>query len=95
MAELVLSAVLPLLFEMLSSAVFKSIARHNRIDAEIKKWERSLTQIQNLLADASHKEITSQAVKEWLKELQHLAYDINDVLDGWLTEAAMQTVPVG
>ncbi|KAF5775370.1 hypothetical protein HanXRQr2_Chr13g0611321 [Helianthus annuus] len=87
MAEIVLSAFLKVLFEKLGSAALKSIARYNGIDAEIKKWHRSLRQIQRLLADASQKEITDTSVKEWLNELQHLAYDIDDVLDGWLTEA--------
>ncbi|KAM0017243.1 putative P-loop containing nucleoside triphosphate hydrolase, leucine-rich repeat domain superfamily [Helianthus debilis subsp. tardiflorus] len=87
MAELVLSALLPMLFKKLSSAALKSIARHKGIDVEIKKWQRSLKQIQLVLADASRKAITDDSVKEWLKDLQHLAYDIDDVLDGWLTEA--------
>ncbi|KAK9068123.1 hypothetical protein SSX86_012234 [Deinandra increscens subsp. villosa] len=87
MAEFVLSALLPLLFEKLASATLKTIARHNGIDAEIKKWQRSLTQIQGVLIDASHKEITSQPVKRWLNDLQHLAYDIDDVLDQLTTEA--------
>ncbi|KAJ0672793.1 putative P-loop containing nucleoside triphosphate hydrolase, leucine-rich repeat domain superfamily [Helianthus annuus] len=87
MAELVLSALLPVLFEKLTSAAVKSIARYRGVDAEIKKWHRSLTQIQAVLTDASQKEITSAPVKRWLNDLQHLAYDIDDVLDGWLTEA--------
>ncbi|KAJ0851169.1 putative P-loop containing nucleoside triphosphate hydrolase, leucine-rich repeat domain superfamily [Helianthus annuus] len=87
MAEIVLSAFLEVLFEKLGSAALKSIARYNGIDADIKKWQRSLRQIQRVLADASRKEITDTSVKEWLNELQHLAYDIDDVLDGWLTEA--------
>ncbi|KAJ0860325.1 putative P-loop containing nucleoside triphosphate hydrolase, leucine-rich repeat domain superfamily [Helianthus annuus] len=87
MAELVLSSLLPVLFEKLSDAALKTIARHKGLDAEIKKWQRSLKQIQRVLADASRKEITDEAVKEWLNDLQHLAYDIDDVLDGWVTEA--------
>ncbi|KAF5775319.1 putative P-loop containing nucleoside triphosphate hydrolase, leucine-rich repeat domain superfamily [Helianthus annuus] len=87
MAEVVLSALLPVLFEKLTSAAVKSIARYRGVDAEIKKWHRSLTQIQAVLTDASQKEITSAPVKRWLNDLQHLAYDIDDVLDGWLTEA--------
>ncbi|KAJ0643761.1 putative P-loop containing nucleoside triphosphate hydrolase, leucine-rich repeat domain superfamily [Helianthus annuus] len=87
MAELVLSALLPVLFEKLSSTTLKRIARNNGIDAEIKKWQRSLIQIHGVLADASRKEVTSTPVKRWLNDLQHLAYDIDDVLDGWLTEA--------
>ncbi|KAJ0860343.1 putative virus X resistance protein-like, coiled-coil [Helianthus annuus] len=87
MAEVVLSSLLPVLFEKLSDAALKTIARHKGLDAEIKKWQRSLKQIQRVLADASRKEITDEAVKGWLNDLQHLAYDIDDVLDGWVTEA--------
>ncbi|KAJ0672765.1 putative P-loop containing nucleoside triphosphate hydrolase, leucine-rich repeat domain superfamily [Helianthus annuus] len=87
MAELVLSALLPVLFEKLASATLKSIARNKGIDAEIKKWQRSLIQIQGVLTYASHKEITNQSVKRWLNDLQHLAYDIDDVLHDLATEA--------
>ncbi|KAK1418917.1 hypothetical protein QVD17_28068 [Tagetes erecta] len=87
MAELVISALLPLLLDKLASATFKTIARYKGIETEIKKWHRSLTQIQDVLTDASHKEITNQSVKRWLNDLQHLAYDIDDVLDGFATEA--------
>ncbi|KAJ0499385.1 putative P-loop containing nucleoside triphosphate hydrolase [Helianthus annuus] len=86
MAELVLSAFLGVVFEKLTSAALKNIASYKGIDAEIKKWKRSLTQIQGVLVDASQKDITSAPVKRWLNDLQHLAYDIDDVLDGWLTE---------
>ncbi|KAK1418915.1 hypothetical protein QVD17_28066 [Tagetes erecta] len=87
MAELVISALLPLVVEKLASATFKNIARYKGIEAEIKKWQRSLTQIQDVLADASRKEITNQSVKRWLNDLQHLAYDIDDILDAFATEA--------
>ncbi|KAJ0860173.1 putative virus X resistance protein-like, coiled-coil [Helianthus annuus] len=87
MAEIVLSAFLNVLFEKLASAALKTIASYKGIDAEIKKWHRSLKQIQRVLADASRKEITDDAVKEWLNDLQHLAYDIDDVLDDLATEA--------
>ncbi|KAD6453300.1 hypothetical protein E3N88_08005 [Mikania micrantha] len=87
MAEAVVSAVLPVLFENLTSAALKTIARYKGIDAEIKKLHRSLTLIQDVLADASRKEITSQSVKRWLNDLQHLAYDIDDVLDDLATDA--------
>ncbi|KAM0069532.1 putative virus X resistance protein-like, coiled-coil [Helianthus debilis subsp. tardiflorus] len=87
MAESVLSVVLPLLIEKLVSETSNSIARYKGIDAEIEKCQDSLKLIQRVLADASRKEITDDAVKGWLNDLQHLAYDIDDVLDGWATEA--------
>ncbi|KAD6453306.1 hypothetical protein E3N88_08011 [Mikania micrantha] len=86
MAEVAISAVLPVLIEKLTSAALKSIARYKGIDAEIKKCHRSLTQIQGVLADASQKEINSLSVKRWLNDLQHLAYDIDDVLDDLATD---------
>ncbi|KAJ0672822.1 putative virus X resistance protein-like, coiled-coil [Helianthus annuus] len=87
MAESVLSIVLPLLIEKLVSETSNSIARYKGIDAEIEKCQDSLKLIQDVLTDASQKEITNQAVKRWLNDLQHLAYDIDDVLDGWASEA--------
>ncbi|KAK1407027.1 hypothetical protein QVD17_38637 [Tagetes erecta] len=81
MAEVVFSALLPVLFDKLASAASKKIAIYKGINAEIKKTHESLKDIQELLADASDKEITSPRVKQWLNDLQHLAYDIDDVLD--------------
>ncbi|XP_076895442.1 putative disease resistance RPP13-like protein 1 [Bidens hawaiensis] len=87
MAELLLSAFLGVLFEKLASATVRNIARYKGIDAEIKKWQRSLNQIQDVLTDASQKEIANQSVKRWLNDLQHLAYDIDDVLYDLAIEA--------
>ncbi|KAF5775393.1 hypothetical protein HanXRQr2_Chr13g0611571 [Helianthus annuus] len=90
MADVVLSTVLqqlPVLLEKLSRAALKRIARHKGIDAEIKKWQKSLTYIQVYLTHASQMEITDPSLKQRLNDLQHLAYDIDDVLDGWETDA--------
>ncbi|KAK1407029.1 hypothetical protein QVD17_38639 [Tagetes erecta] len=87
MAEVVLSALLPVIFEKLASAASKKIAIYKGINAEIKKTHESLKDIQDLLADASDKEITSPRVKQWLNDLQHLAYDIDDVLDDLAIQA--------
>ncbi|PWA63550.1 NB-ARC domains-containing protein [Artemisia annua] len=87
MAELVLSALLPVVFEKLTSVLEKKITRSKGIHSELKKWERKLPRIQALLEDASQKEVTSTAVKQWLNNLQHLAYDIDDILDALATDA--------
>nr|KAJ0218819.1 hypothetical protein LSAT_V11C300148230 [Lactuca sativa] len=87
MAEIVLSAFFSVLFEKLASDSLKKFTRLKGIDSEIKKLKRSLNQIKFLLHDASRKEITDESVKEWLNGLQHLAYDIDDLLDDLETEA--------
>ncbi|XP_071728860.1 putative disease resistance RPP13-like protein 1 [Rutidosis leptorrhynchoides] len=87
MAEVMVSEILIVLFEKLTSEGVKKIVRSWGIQSEIKKLERILLQIQALLNDASEKEVTNEAVKLWLNALQHLAYDIDDILDGLATEA--------
>ena len=39
-----------------------------------------------VLNDAEMKQITSLAVKKWLRQLRGLAYDAEDVLDDFATE---------
>ncbi|KAL7608270.1 hypothetical protein Lser_V15G13813 [Lactuca serriola] len=87
MAEIVVSALFSVVFEKLASEVLKKIARSKGVDSELKKLKRSLDQIQDLLNDAAQKEIANKAVKRWLNGLQHLAYDIDDLLDDLSTEA--------
>nr|KAJ0217785.1 hypothetical protein LSAT_V11C300148830 [Lactuca sativa] len=87
MAESILSAFLTVVFEKLASEPLKKIARSKGIDSELKKLKRTLDQIQDLLNDASQKEINNEAIKRWLNGLQHLAYDIDDLLDDLATEA--------
>ncbi|PWA76126.1 NBS-LRR resistance-like protein [Artemisia annua] len=74
-------------FGKLTSVIENKIARSNEIHSELKKWERSLSQIRALLSDASQKEIKDEAVKQWLNGLRHLVYDIDDVLDEMGTDA--------
>ncbi|PWA57228.1 NB-ARC domains-containing protein [Artemisia annua] len=87
MAELVLSALLPVVFEKLTSILENKITRSKGIHSELKKWERKLFLIRALLSDASQKEIKDEAVKQWLNGLQHLVYDIDDILDALATDA--------
>ncbi|GJS11566.1 NB-ARC domains-containing protein, partial [Tanacetum coccineum] len=54
---------------------------------KIQRLERSLSHIRSFLEDASQKEVTKAAVKQWLNGLHHLAYDIDDILDALETDA--------
>ncbi|GJY54425.1 putative disease resistance protein [Tanacetum coccineum] len=87
MAEIVLAAFLTVLFEKLASAPILKLAQTNKINSNLKKWQRLLLQIRDVLNDASYKEITDESVKRWLNGIQHLAYDIDDILDDIATEA--------
>ncbi|KAJ0860778.1 putative virus X resistance protein-like, coiled-coil [Helianthus annuus] len=71
----------------MTDEAFKRVARAHGIYNELKELKKTLSRIQDLLQDASQKEVTHKSVKEWLNALQHLAYDIDDVLDDVATEA--------
>ncbi|KAK1441543.1 hypothetical protein QVD17_07528 [Tagetes erecta] len=86
-AETVASALLGVVFEKLADESFKKLARSRKIHLELNELQSTLSQIKALLNDASHKEVSDESVGLWLNSLQHLAYDIDDVLDDVATEA--------
>ncbi|KAK9068260.1 hypothetical protein SSX86_012371 [Deinandra increscens subsp. villosa] len=88
MAETIASAVVNIIFEKLTDdEALKKFARSQKIHSELDELQTTLSQVKALLNDASHKEITQEAVGLWLNSLQHLAYDIDDLLDDVATQA--------
>nr|XP_043635538.1 putative disease resistance RPP13-like protein 1 [Erigeron canadensis]XP_043635539.1 putative disease resistance RPP13-like protein 1 [Erigeron canadensis] len=87
MAEAIAGDILKMVIQKLATEAKNRYVRSQRIHSDLKNMERSLTQITNVLNDASEKEITDAAVKQWLNDLENLAYDIDDILDGLATEA--------
>ncbi|KAJ6395508.1 hypothetical protein OIU77_020701 [Salix suchowensis] len=83
----VLSALLEPLVGKLSSGELMKFARKKDVEEELKKWTSRLFEINGVLRDAEQKQITSLAVKSWLSKLRDLAYDVEDVLDEFQTEA--------
>ncbi|XP_071734054.1 putative disease resistance RPP13-like protein 1 [Rutidosis leptorrhynchoides] len=87
MADALVSEPLKFVLEKLTSEAVKKIGRSRGIQSELKKFETKFSEIKDLLNDASEKEINDNEVKRWLNRLQHVAYDMEDVLDGLATEA--------
>ncbi|OMP00821.1 NB-ARC domain-containing protein [Corchorus olitorius] len=85
--DAMLSAFFHSIFQTLSSREFLKFSRQGQIEAEIKKWENLLLKLNALLEDAEEKQITSRAVKLWLRDLQDIAFDADDVVDELATEA--------
>nr|XP_043609664.1 putative disease resistance protein At3g14460 [Erigeron canadensis] len=93
--EVVLGAFVTVLFEKLASAALMRLARSAGIYSELIKWNDKLAQVQAVLVDAGHKHLSQTSVQLWLNKLQHLAYDIDDVLDDLSTEAAQRQMHEG
>ncbi|XP_048494124.1 putative disease resistance RPP13-like protein 1 [Beta vulgaris subsp. vulgaris] len=97
MAELVLGAFLPVIVEKLASAgisQFLKLTKGKKIEAEtIQKWEHTLRMIAALLTDAEHehRRQTDKGafLKKWFEDLEDLAYDLEDILDEFATEAQL------
>ncbi|KAM0051097.1 putative P-loop containing nucleoside triphosphate hydrolase, leucine-rich repeat domain superfamily [Helianthus debilis subsp. tardiflorus] len=86
-AEIFIGAFITVLFEKLASADLIRLARSAGIYSELDKWNNTLSQIQAVLVDAGHKHIKDKSIQLWLNKLQHLAYEMDDVLDDLATEA--------
>ena len=86
-AETVLSVSLEALFSQLGSSDLLTFARQEQLLTQVKKWEKKLLEIHEVLNDEEEKQTTKQSVKAWLCDLRNLAYDMEDVLDEFSYEA--------
>lgn len=59
------------------------------------KWRRTLQMLQAVLNEAEEKQLTDQTVRMWLHDLTNLAYDVEDILDEFATEALQHKLMVG
>ncbi|XP_031277380.1 putative disease resistance RPP13-like protein 1 [Pistacia vera] len=84
--EVFLSAALQVLFDRLVRGGLR-FALQEGVRSKIGKWEQKLKMIGAVLSDAEEKQLTEKAVKMWLEDLQDLAYDVEDILDEFATEA--------
>ncbi|KAL6327936.1 hypothetical protein AAG906_031280 [Vitis piasezkii] len=85
--EAVLSGFIQKLVDMVTSPELWKYARKEQVDSELKRWKNILIKIYVVLNDAEEKQMTNPLVKIWLDELRDLAYDVEDILDDFATEA--------
>jgi Leucine-rich repeat (LRR) protein len=95
MAEALLSAFLGVLFDRLVSPELLNFARREGLEKKIETWSKMLPRIEAVLDDAEEKQENGFAVKRWLDDLRDLAYDADDILDEFATEALRQKLAGG
>ncbi|TYI85248.1 hypothetical protein E1A91_D05G427400v1 [Gossypium mustelinum] len=79
--EAALSAFLELLSAKLLDSVLNFVADHRLVHQQLKLWQSILPEIKAVLNHAEEKQIKHEGVKNWLDDLQDLAYDVDDILD--------------
>ncbi|KAG5528008.1 hypothetical protein RHGRI_028814 [Rhododendron griersonianum] len=87
MADVLLSSLLETIFTTLTSSALQQFGKAWGLKTELENLGRTLSTIQAVLVDAEAKQWTSKAVEDWLRNLKDSAYDAEDVLDEFATEA--------
>ena len=68
------STFFDVLFDNLSSPDLLKIFQQKNVDADLRKWKRTLLKIHAVLEDAEERQMTSRLVKIWLDELNNCPY---------------------
>ncbi|CAL5323998.1 unnamed protein product [Camellia sinensis] len=94
MGELLVAASIKFVFEKLATLASSELSnfargfgRERRIRTLLTKWSKTLEEIEAVLVDADEKRVTERGIKIWLEDLQDMAYDVDDILDEFSTEA--------
>ncbi|KAK9069188.1 hypothetical protein SSX86_013304 [Deinandra increscens subsp. villosa] len=85
--ELFIGEFISSLFDKVASGDLISLVQSVGIHTELNKLRTSLAPIRAVLVDAGEKRIKDTSVQLWLNKLQHLAYEIDDILDDLAYEA--------
>ncbi|XP_058185342.1 putative disease resistance protein RGA3 [Rhododendron vialii] len=87
MADVLLSSLIRTILANLTSSALQQFGIAWGLETELKNLESTLSTIQAVLVDAEAKQWTSEAVKNWLRKLKDSAYDADNVVDEFATEA--------
>ncbi|KAK4261265.1 hypothetical protein QN277_004288 [Acacia crassicarpa] len=80
-------AMIEVALETLSSLIHKELVSFLGVDREMRRLSSILTTIKAVLEDAEEKQITDNALKNWLRKLRDAAHLLDDVLDEYSTHA--------
>ncbi|CAL5321762.1 unnamed protein product [Camellia sinensis] len=69
------------------SSYFSNLVSTADVGTGIQNLKKALEDLETLLADAENKQVYDKDIKKWLEEVQPLAYDADDLLDDFATEA--------
>ncbi|KAH9668904.1 hypothetical protein KPL70_021568 [Citrus sinensis] len=82
-------AIVSPLLEQLISISYEEAKQQVRLVAgvgkQVKKLTSNLRAIQAVLNDAEQRQVKEESVRLWLDQLKETSYDIDDVLDEWIT----------
>ncbi|XP_061999507.1 putative disease resistance protein RGA3 [Rosa rugosa] len=90
MAEVLVNVLLERLATITLDKVGGEFKLVTGVEKEVKSLTRNLEAIQAVLEDAEQRQVTEPTVRRWLSELTEVSFDMDDVLDEWITEVLKQ-----
>ncbi|KAM7478171.1 hypothetical protein LguiA_026384 [Lonicera macranthoides] len=78
----------------LTTLAFREIGSIWGVKKDFKRLESTVSAIKAVLLDAAEQKKKSRQVEDWLEKLQDVLYDIDDVLDDFMTEDLRRKVVI-
>ncbi|KAG1333933.1 putative disease resistance protein RGA1 [Cocos nucifera] len=91
-AVLVASPILEIVIKKLGSGLWKEMGSASSIKKDVEKLQSVLETISDVLEDAENRSIADKALHRWLRNLRDAAFDADDVVDEFRTEALRQNI---
>ncbi|RWR74854.1 putative disease resistance protein RGA3 isoform X1 [Cinnamomum micranthum f. kanehirae] len=92
MAEALISALLQVVFDKLASFVTEEQGMKWGLKEEMERLRSTVSTIQAVLEDAEEQQVKDKALMNWLAKLKDAAYDADDILDEFMTEALRRKI---
>ncbi|CAI0389340.1 unnamed protein product [Linum tenue] len=85
-----MAAIVSQVLNQQGSIISEEVKQRGRLvvgaEKDVKKLTSTFTTIEALLLDAEERQMKDESVRDWLKKLKDVSYEIDDVLDEWRTE---------
>ncbi|KAK4381345.1 putative disease resistance protein RGA3 [Sesamum angolense] len=94
MAEIVIDSAVQVLVEKLIAIASEEIGLILGVKKELASLKDSFTKIQAFLNDASKRQVEEEAAKLWLKDLENIAYEADNLLDEFNYEIVRRKVQI-
>ncbi|KAJ8769176.1 hypothetical protein K2173_000951 [Erythroxylum novogranatense] len=85
MVDAIISAVVENLTSMLLSSIKEEVKLVTGVNVEVKKLVSNFNSVKAVLDDAEERQLKEASVENWLFNLKAVSYDMDDVIDEWMT----------
>ncbi|KAI5427131.1 hypothetical protein KIW84_032522 [Lathyrus oleraceus] len=83
MAESFVFNIADSLLGKLASYAYQEVSRAYGVYDDLQQFKETLSIVTGVLLDAEYKKGQKHGVREWLRQIQNICYDAEDVLDGF------------